>query len=369
MTDERQDKPSASSMRRTRLCPGSVNLIRRLRREGLIGADDTEASREGTSRHSLIEMGVDAETIEDGNEAYTVRRAQQLLEEARIAARINGCDTYKVTEHRYWIYDADMNRVASAKVDHAETLGATGLVADYKTLFGDHGDAAKSEQITTQVVAFADTHGLEEVYAALIQPNLAKEKQLTVALYDRPAINRAQAEILAWCKAAEKEDAPRIPGSDQCFHCPARGKHCKESVAASLALTATDVALSLTPAQIEQFLDRIKMAESVISAVKERAKQMLADDPNVFGTYGLEPGKKVRSITDANAAFAVAEQFGVTVDEYRGVLTAPLGELSKLVSSRAEKDKGETKKKFEAALDAAGLIATKQNQSSLIKKK
>lgn len=75
MSDERLDKPSASSMRRTRLCPGSMNLIRKLRESGLLKDDDTDASREGTSRHSLIEMDVDASTIEDSNAAYTVGRA------------------------------------------------------------------------------------------------------------------------------------------------------------------------------------------------------------------------------------------------------------------------------------------------------
>lgn len=261
-----------------------------------------------------------------------------------------------------------MNRIASAKVDHAETLGTTGLVADYKTLFGDHGEAADSEQIATQVVAFAETHGLEEVYAALIQPNLAKEKQLTVTLYDRPTINRAFAEIAAWCKAADKADAPRIPGNDQCKFCPARGQHCPESVASTLALNATQGVLTMPPAQIEAFLDRVGMAEAVIEAVRARAKEMLEADPNVFGTYALKPGNATRAITDANAAYAVAEKFGIDVAEYRGVLKAPIGALQDLAASKVKKDKGKTKADLLKSLEAAGLITTTQNKPSLVKK-
>src|SRR5690606_23959734 len=103
------------------------------------------------------------------------------------------------TEERFWLFDDDLQPLCSSRLDWLGVRGDIALICDYKTLFGNHGQAAINEQIMTQVVCVAHQYNAKQYIGALIQPNLPKEKQLTLVSYGVAEVRRAEAEVKQWC--------------------------------------------------------------------------------------------------------------------------------------------------------------------------
>ena len=83
------------------------------------------------------------------------------------------------------------------------------------------------------------------------------------------------ADLVAAAEAAEKPDAPLVPGAEQCKWCPAK-PICPALEAQQHALTAVefDGTVALTPAKLAQALDFIPAVKARIKAIEETAYQM-----------------------------------------------------------------------------------------------
>lgn len=370
--DERLGLPSASSMARTRRCPGWLALSRSTpqRVDGSADAD------EGTARHSLIEIGADGDAIDDSNAAYTVEQAKRNEAEAVRRIGMEGEDPVTtIREQRLWVHDENLQRATSAKLDLAITWQAVALIVDHKTLFSDYGHAKDSEQLLTQVVALCENYGVAKVYVALSQPNLEADKRLTMAEYGWHEIQAARQQLLGWCAEAAKPDAPRNPG-EWCLHCP--GRHaCPEgremaltppTTGAPAGITPDAIAATLTDETLAAFCAKAPAAESIIEACRSELKRRIQEgDAEAFRALGwkLEPGNTVKKITKPAVAFGVLAEKGATETEFIGAVTVKKGELEKLYHSKVGGAKAAAAKELEQALKAAGAIEEKQNQPSL----
>jgi len=362
--DERSGLPSASSMKRTRRCPGWLNLSKTIpKQEG--GADaDT-----GTSRHGMIELEIDPETVDDKNEAYVLAQSARLRERALREAGFDPETVQPEKEVRYWVHDEHMLPVCSARLDYLAVGEDLGLIVDYKTLFGSHAAAHQNEQLACQAVAAAEVHDFNRVRVALIQPNLATEKQLTQAEFTRTDLVYARAEVLRWSYAAMEPNAPRIPGPVQCDNCPCR-QHCPEAIAAGFVITVSAQADIDTPENMAWLLDRAELAIKVANSIKGKAKRMIEAGAVIPG-WKVSPGDMKRTITQPTVAFSIVAQAGATADELSKCATVKISELDKLYYTKRKASDGITAKKareeLEQKLIAAGALEKKQNAASLEK--
>lgn len=365
--DERLGKPSASSMKRTRRCPGWLNLRARLPKRD----DSTKDADAGTERHNLIELGVDAATVEDSNESYVVGMSEKLRNEAieKALGSLEGAEIH--TEDRLWVYNDSLEPVYSAKLDWYAVKNGVALICDYKTLFGDHGHARANEQLAAQAVALDTAYNVNEVIVALIQPNLSAEQRLTMAKFTREDLIGAQWEVLGWCFAAENPHAPRIPGPIQCENCPCRAD-CPEAIAAELALTIVDVKQLSEPQAMSVLLDRAELADKVVKAIREKAKRMLDEKIEIPG-WGLEAGDEQRKITKATVLAGCLAEAGATPEQITAIAKIGVTDADKLYYQLRKAADGLTakaaKEELEKKLLAAGAMEKSRKAASLTRKK
>ena len=365
--DERLGKPSASKMKRIRRCPGSVGLERRLPKRD----DSTKDAAAGTERHSLIELGVDAATVEDSNESYVVGMSEKLRKDAieKALGSLEGAEVH--TEDRLWVYDDSLEPIYSAKLDWYAIKAGVALICDYKTLFGRHAHARENEQLAAQAVALFCTYDVNEVIVALIQPNLSAEERLTMAKFSRDDLIAAQEQVLGWCFAAENQHAPRIPGPVQCEHCPCRAD-CPEAIAAELALTIVDVKQLSEPQAMSVLLDRAELADKVVKAIREKAKRMLDEKIEIPG-WGLEEGDEQRKITNAAVLAGVLADAGATPEQITAIAKIGVTDADKLYYQLRKAADGTTEKAAKAELEKklldAGAMEKSRKASSLTRKK
>lgn len=362
--DERLGLPSASTMKRTRRCPGWLRLALSLPRCN----DSTKDSNVGESRHSLIEIDVDADTIEDTNEAYTVGRAQQLRDQA-LAAMGWADGTYDVyTETRLWLHNDSLELACSARLDWlAIHESGCALVQDYKTLFGDHGAAKTNEQLMTAATIVHDCFGSHTVRCALIQPNLSKERQLTQVEYEENDLRWARADVLRWCADGASPCAPRIPGPVQCEHCPCRAD-CPEAIAAKMAITVAKPLDVSDPSVLAVLLDSADLADRVVKQIRDKAKRMLESGVEIPG-WGLKAGAEQRKLTDASKVAGALYEAGATQEEITAIAKFGVTDVDKLYKAKTGLKQVEARQQLEARLIEIGAMEKSQKAASLIRSK
>lgn len=364
--DEREGLPSASSLERYSLCPGSWNAIQRLSPEE---RDTSSAdSDEGTKRHALIEAG-DESKAEDEAQEYVVRRCSELVEQAKQEVFGSFNDRAEFKEKRLWLHDENFNLVMSGRLDVffvgmsfcKDEAEVSALIVDYKTMYGDSGYAANNLQTRAYAVLLAARCKLDSVYVALIQPMLAVEKQLTMTYYDSDALDKARAEIFKILKDIKDPFAPRLPSLKACKYCPAKLR-CPEAQAAAFALVSEPQDLlpdrPVTPEELEQICMAEKLLGDLSAARKAAAMAQLEADPESLPGWTLKPGSKSTKITNPSEAWervgtaiggpAFSEACTISIPK----LVKPYQEVKGLASQAA------SRKEIEALL--ADAIETKE---------
>jgi PD-(D/E)XK nuclease superfamily len=79
-----------------------------------------------------------------------------------------------------------------------------------------------SADLNLQLRCYAVLAPTSTSYAAISQPRLSFADRITIARYDSDAKDRAREQIVAILKYTEPEDAPLVPGEEQCRYCRAR---------------------------------------------------------------------------------------------------------------------------------------------------
>ncbi len=307
--DEREGLPSASSGERLIRCLGSSNAINALKKghsgHGIMGASKSTDADIGTKRHKMIETGdTDFQSV---NEEYVVKRSQELLADAlrsTICQEINNqSELEQFSEQRLWLLNQKDKKLISGKFDVGYICKEKrlGFIADYKTLYGDHGTAWDNWQIRIYAVILSVIHDLDKVYVCLIQPNLAPDKQLTKCVYEKEHLEQSKAILIEALEGHKKKNAKRTPGK-WCDWCDARFT-CAECISNTFLTLSSSTGLEhVTP----DLLDQINLAFKLIKEMREkatkRAVQMLESDPSSIPGKRIKIGSNKTKKTDVWAA-------------------------------------------------------------------
>jgi hypothetical protein len=356
-TDERQGKPSASGIERLSLCPGSWNLERTLP-----PLPESEDAASGTRIHAAF-AGETVELNED--EEDVLRRCSELYAKATLQIFGETTTMRAQNEHRIWGFAG----MFSGKADIICIDGTTAAILDLKTGRNEVTRAEGNAQLRSLTVLLHELHpNLERIVVGIIQP-WAKE-QISLCEYNREDLAKAWKWLVDTLDAAEKPDAPRIPGEKQCRWCRAVGV-CPEAQAKALAVTDSmtemirgGLAIEDVPAKaLSSFLNQVAFAEKIINGAKDEARRRLDLDPESVPGWQLKEGATREVITDPEAVFARFMDLGGDSRQFMPCVTVAKAKLKDAL----KKVTGSKGKELDAELDTllAGLTEQKQNAPSL----
>jgi len=353
MSDERQNKPSASSMERCQLCPGSWNAEQGIQEET---SKDAEI---GNRIHAVLAGETVTPPLADDEER--VFESCKVQAEALIHNTV-GDDSWTTREGREWSLDDRW----SGKPDVVSVNAPNALVIDYKTGRGDVTDATGNMQLRALAVLISDNYWADTVTVAIVQPLAGPVSTCT---YTSTDLDRARSEITGIIDAIQKPDAPRIPSAKACKYCKAKGV-CPEAqklaTDAPLAVSRDGRELSISPERMAEFLEQVPAIEAVVEAVKAKAKRMIESGEIVPG-YTLKPGAERETITDPTTVFNRASSAGVNSEAFMGCVSVTKGKLKDAVKAAT----GEKGKALDARMEAilVGCTEMKQAAPSLAKVK
>lgn len=354
MSDERQNKPSASSMERYQLCPGSWNAERGI-------AEETSHDAETGNR---IHAALAGETVtppltDDEERTMEACRSQAT---SLLDTLLPHRDEMHL-ERRYW-----WNGEWSGKPDVVaiDTLQGHAVVIDYKTGRGDVTEAAGNMQLRALAVLVSAEHWPERVTVAIVQPLAGA---VSVCEYGPDELMKAHEEVAGIVSAIHWPEATRRPSSKACKYCKAKAT-CREALAlaesAPLAVSRDGRELVISPDRIAEFLGHVPAIEAVVEAVKAKARRMLEAGETVPG-YTLKPGAERETITDPTTVFNRAAAAGVNSEAFMACVSVTKGKLKDAVKA-ATGEKGRT---LDARMESilAGCTETKAAAPSLAKVK
>ena len=322
-TDERCGLPSASSMERIALCPGSLRASK-----GLVEIktpEMAEMGRAGDRGHLWLEcpgfIDLAPEELELAEEILAERNA--LLAEHGFAGK-------EQAEQRLWFTNAEGEKQCSARLDYSNIDGKRAFICEYKTGYGDQTESARNLQLRTQAVILdwnqPSGYKFTEVLVAVIQPRVSRKPE--VASYTAKDILKARGQLRRYLEAAKAPDAPRIPGKKQCQFCPAK-LGCPENQRVMNSLNLEEL-IGITAEALSNLLDRCDVAQQVIDGARSQARALLAENSDAIPNWRLgEPGS-VRHVPDAAKLYEALFRSGL-IDQPAFIAACKVGitDLSK----------------------------------------
>ena len=364
MSDERHGVPSASYMKRISNCAPSFKL-------GKLFADpSTKDAKTGDKIHLANEKWEDE--AGDGlayDEAHTaemcIDQRNTLLDEWV------GEDDYVAFKEKRLVMthlgkvfddspDLKITRVFSGKADYVAVYGEGALVIDYKTLHGQHDEAASNDQLRSLAVLVAKRHNVSQVRVAIVQPWKGRP---TVADFDKAALDAAELWLLDALRR-EKESTPdQAKAGEWCRFCPAKLK-CpayNEKLAiveneARVVVGDDDLtkralfarAAELPHDELAARYEGLKFISWYVNAVEGNVRMRAAENPEFAAKYYLlVEGKAREAIDDVAMVWTRMEQLGVKAEDFTrecktskkavmGLLRGATGEKGKALESIAK---------------------------------
>ena len=327
LKDERNGKPSASSIERLALCPGSFHMC--------VGIKETtsSAAERGNRIHAILAGDkVENQTADEKSSAATCTELAENVIETTIGVPVGDCDEVW-REHRLWSADLRF----SGKPDLVVIEGMNALIVDYKTGGGAVASASENIQLRALAVLVLQntSRKLDTITVCIIQPMAAQ--RITVCSYSRADLVMETDEVYSIIAAAEDPNALRQAGEVQCRYCPARSR-CPEanSEVSAIAVRSPISITALTADQLGERLDTCKVAEAVIDAIRDEASIRLSVGEVVTG-WRLKPGVERETIRDATTVMSrflsedgTEAAFLTTVSVGKGALKVKLGEATGL---------------------------------------
>ena len=299
MRDERKGRPRMSRMARLSDCPGSLAA-----EADVPEPPQSTGASMGTRCHAAMETGNDDALNDDERKGVEMARD---LEAATVETWLDGLppkqffrDPVAHRERRLW----GVGESISGKADVVHSVGNHSLVIDYK--FGRDGAEHATGNLQLRGLAVLEKENFPEtdsVTVAIIQPGC--NPQISVCGYDAEALVIARAEVQGILTAANEPNAPRRPSASACRYCKAAAT-CPEAQATALSVVYLDTP-DLPAEQLPDLLALAKVAEQVlgarIDAIRGRARELLATDPEAVPGWELRHGRLPRSVPDTGAAF------------------------------------------------------------------
>lgn len=321
--DVRKGRPSASGMQRIALCPGSW-----LAEQGCPDVP-SEAAEAGTRLHRHMELGSLPEDPVETEAVEWCRQMERQLLEKYVAPM--GADRV-LREKRWWAADGGFSGQADVVFVHV----GCALVLDYK--FGRVPVAVAANNLQLAALALLAFEALPEVqvvFCGILQP-LASRQVPRLVRFKRADLHQLRAYFRRVLTEAEKPNATRVPGEEQCRYCRAKADcpACSQLVARE---TLVDVAAAWpgwSPEKKAGALRLAGLARKWADAVERKAKADLKDGFAIPG-FALGAGRCTFAVTDAQGAFAhLNALIGVTGEEFAACCTVKISELDKIVHAK-----------------------------------
>jgi uncharacterized protein DUF2800 len=334
---ERLDLESASTEYRRRRCVGSQNLIRELRRQGLLKEiPQSEDAKSGTRVHAAWA----GEHVKlSPQESKTLDDLRRL--EAMLLADWSGQGLYTILgrELRLWLRDG-IEPIMSGQLDAAYRSfdWHRVLLLDAKTLYGEVEPAEHNDQLRALVALLHfNFPKIEQFRVAIISPNLTPA--VSVADYDKPEAELALRFTRLTLDDALDPNAPRTPGR-YCLSCPAQ-LNCEE--AKQLADATYNLAKRIEAGEFRlplgakgsRILEDIITAQGVLSALKAAYKRELEASSDSLPGWRLKAGKRLRKIQDVQKALELAKDIGFEPEEFFACTELSIGKLSNQLAAKS----------------------------------
>lgn len=321
--DPRLGLPSASSLFRLALCPGSHALIRFLRENHKIDRDTSDDAASGLRIHESLAqsrrswIGADSNLSE--RETETALKCFELRE--RVVREWCGDITSNYmtfVEERMFYRDEKGNVRFSGQPDYVaiDFRHCRALIIDYKTGHTESTPAADNMQLRALAVCLkSEYESLLEIDAAIVEPWVSHDVERV--RYGVAELADAAFQLTEIAVAAERgaEMSTRIAG-DWCKYCDAR-VHCPEARAVAvsvvhdfdLASIATDADLPTGDAGV-QLYRKIKLAQRLLDDLERGYERVLAFNPDAL------PGYKLPDVGRARRYVANSVLFKESLAEY-----------------------------------------------------
>lgn len=364
MSDEREKLPSASSMARYAICPGSYLL------EATI---DEMKSSEDAAIGNRIHAKLAGERIDLSDDEEELKK-KILDQELKFLDDCgwNSCEMV-IRERRLWFTGFDFKKEWSGKPDVVYIREKEAIIIDYKTGRGDVEVAVGNLQLRALAVLVHLNFDITKCTVAIIQPLVQSKPSFCV--YEKDDLLKAHQQICEIVERIKLPDQPRVPSVDGCKYCKAKGVHCEESREMSIQLPMTNlpdkitpeaVASTLTSAKLGEFLQRAAMAEGIIEACKEEAKRRLSDGDTVPG-WKLRPGSIRETITDPDTVFQRFIAAGGTAPLFMSAVNIASGKLKDAFKLATGLKGKELEELIQVSIE--GCTETKQTSPVLVKNK
>ena len=289
MIDERQGLPSASKRERWSKCPGSFEL------ESLIPATPSgEAAEKGNRIHDALHTG-DFSVLNE--------------EEAGLAEKLRGLEELAVAQWRKIEGNKqslpipspqreqrlglkiDAKLILTGKPDAIYASDSSILVLDYKTGMVPVDSTENPQLRALAVMAFGDHY--ECAYVAIIQAG----QEVTLERLSSSAMGMEREKLRNELERLATQKDIRVVGP-QCQYCKASGV-CPEAQGATLTLAKTSSTM-VNVGDLPSLLDSCIVAESVIDAVRAKAREHLTEGGSIKG-WKIQTQNR-RYITDSSEA-------------------------------------------------------------------
>lgn len=236
------------------------------------------------------------------------------------------------------------------------------LILDYKTGFGLVPESDANRQLRDLAVLAWENFQCVPITVGKVQPTTSANA--TLCAYGLEDIVRAGSEMWQRIEACHQPNAPRIPGPIQCRYCRFRPQ-CPEAnqTVTTLATVETAGKSLMDGTAIARVLDACAVAAKIIEDNLEKAKKLLAENPDAIPGWKLTQGAEVRSITDPNLVANRFVQSGGSLADFMKTIDVGLGKLrEQLRGTTGLKGKG-----LDTALSQliSGAYEVKRKQPSL----
>lgn len=349
-TDERDGKPSASTMDRRENCPGSEPAER-----GLPPLKEESYTVEGTDIHAAMESG-DLSKL-TGDSLQTAEKLTELQKDAvRIWHEERKLDPEKTSiarEERLWVHNRKtLDPLVSAKLDIRYVNEDDGLIIDYKTGFLDAPPAYVNAQLRTQAVClWHEFPNLKNIRVAIAHARF--KPTFDFCDYSATDLQAAENLIITSLWRGAQPNAPRFAGT-WCRYCRAQA-NCREAASFALLPVAIvpvkppfkDVAELVSALSIQDLAlinSRKSVAEKIFEEVNKRLKSLTPEELAKVGLM-LKPNSPSRDIPDVKALYAILKEMGFADgDEFMAWCSISIGAMEDTVVDRIAATNKITKK-------------------------
>lgn len=372
-SDERDGKPSASSMTRIVHCPACFHL------NAAEMPENSGAAVEGTMLHRIMELTYTLHKTDEEqrelaklNAALTPEQEQAILiaeNELEANAFEDGWQHY--TEQRLWSHD----NLYSGQSDMLAISpdGFSAVIIDYKFGRGEVEPAERNYQLAALAVLAADNYGVENVRAMIIQPRAVdKSKRVTACEYDKDDITSARDAIESAVASALYAPAPLQTTGYWCNYCPSsyRCKAAQMVLAKQYELATSSAGFAIGKHNAVEMFRKATVVQKFCADVLAAIKAWVSDNPDHGTELVLQKGASRPKLGNAGDIYNAVESVGITPDEFVGACDVSLAKLVALYhGKRKAVDNKQTQKtsavELKQRLNDNGLLSYTQNAPTL----